>query len=506
VLSSTENVISYFTPIFDGTNKIVDFRLNFHNEQIKYVLQVEASELEQQLMSKVFPMHYENGVFEHLVACLNNNKTARFERKYVFNGNIFWFKTTAVKLDKGVLTTSIDTTLEKANTKNLSSLNRKLEKQNTKLKANRAFLTNIFKSISHIVMHFNSIRNSENQIVDLEIQFVNGRINDFLGIHPEQIKFKNVSEVFPTIFETGVFEKLVDAIENNRSIVYETSFEKDAQIHWFQATAIKLGDGVTVTTTEITNDKKQKEQLRLRNVELKKSNKDLEAFNRVVSHDLQEPLRKIQLFISRIMDNDSDEFSAKNLEYFGKIENAASRMRSLIINLLTYSQLDGKHQDFEPVDLNEILSKAKEDISDIFTGKSAKINIVKLPVVKGVPYQLEQLFVNLLSNALKYGNTYSETNITIECEKLHQNQIEEDFFKASSYYYKITVSDNGIGFPPEYSKKIFEVFQRLHQNSEYSGTGIGLAICKKIVESHNGYIHATSEPKIGSAFIIFLPA
>jgi signal transduction histidine kinase len=506
VLASTENVISYFTPIFDDVNKIVDFRIQFHNEQIKYVLQVEASQLEQKLMSTYFPMHFENGVFELLVKCINDGKTARFERPYEFKGVKFWFKTTIVKLDNGVLTTSTDTTSEKTIAKNLNSLNKKLEKQNTKLKGNRAFLTNLFKSISHIVMHFNSIRNNEGRIIDLEIQFVNGRINDFLGIHPNQIKFKKVSEVFPTIFETGVFEKLVDAIENNRSITYETTFELNNKMHWFQATAIKLGDGVTVTTVDVTDDKKQKEQLRVRNIELKKSNVDLEAFNRVASHDLQEPLRKIQLFISRILENRSDPLSATNREYFDKIENAATRMRSLIVNLLTYSHLDGKHQDFESVDLNDVLAKVKEDLYTIISETSVSIKEENLPIVSGVSYQLEQLFINLISNAMKYGNTTNKTIIEIRCEKVHQKQIEADFFKKNSFYFKITVKDNGIGFDPEYSKKIFEVFQRLHQNSEYSGTGIGLAICKKIVENHYGFIQATSEPNRGSTFSILLPA
>ncbi len=506
VLSSSENIISYFTPIVNEKKEIIDFNLDFHNDLIVEIAQLERSFMEHKPMSEVFPKNFENGVFEHLVTSFEENRVVKFENPYEFHDKEYWFKSTAVKLDKGVLITTMDTTFEKNTEENLFKLNQRLEKQNEELLYNSAFLTNVFKSISQIVMYFTSIRNAEGEIIDLEIQFVNSKIHDFMGIDPDIVKMKKVSEVFPTIFKNGVYEKLKYAIETNTAIDYETSFEKDNRTHWFKATAIKLEDGVTVTTQEITDDKNQKEQLRVRNLELRKSNMELEAFNRVASHDLQEPLRKIQLFISRIIENDKEKLSERNREYFGKIDNAASRMRSLIINLLTYSHIDGKHQDFEQTDLNEVLAKVKDDLFSSLTNSSVDIEHKELPTVKGVPYQLEQLFMNLISNAVKYSSKDKAALITIQSEKVAVKDIKEDFFKAHHHYFKISISDNGIGFSMDHASKIFEVFQRLHQKSEYSGTGIGLAICKKIVENHHGYISVTSEPSVGSTFEFYLPA
>ncbi|WP_419211295.1 ATP-binding protein [Maribacter sp. X9] len=506
VLSSTENIISYFTPIFDEHKRITDFGLSFYNDKIVDVVQLEMSFLQKQRMSVVFPMIFENGVFDHLVSCFEENRIVRFEAPYEFNQRLFWFKSTAVKLDNGILITSIDTTSERNTEEHLQTLNLTLEQQNRELASSRGFLTNVFKSISNIVIHFTSIRNHEGDIIDLELQFINSRVTDFLGINPDAIKHKKASEVFPSIFDGGIFKKLKKSIENNTNIEYETPFDKNGKTHWFKATAIKLGDGVTVSIQDVTDEKNQKEQLRLRNLELKKSNIELEAFNRVASHDLQEPLRKIQLFISRILENKDQQLSDKNVEYFNKIENAASRMRSLIINLLNYSHIDGKHQDFEPVDLNETLKRAKEDLSSIISETSSEIHHENLPTIKGVPYQLEQLFTNLISNGIKYNTREKTPRINITYEKVALKDIDEQFFKVDQYYYKLCFVDNGIGFSMKHSTKIFEVFQRLHQKSDYSGTGIGLAICKKIIENHHGHIHVTSEPNRGSTFICYLPA
>ncbi|MEO9892040.1 PAS domain-containing protein [Aurantibacter sp.] len=248
------------------------------------------------------------------------------------------------------------------------------------------------------------------------------------------------------------------------------------------------------------------EKLRVKNLELERSNVELDSFNRVASHDLQEPLRKIQMFLSRIADKEGDKLSEKGLEYFDKVNNAAQRMQSLIRNLLTYSRIDSTHGDFEKVDLNEVLEKVQDDIGERITDSNAVIVSEQLPKVKGIFFQLEQLFSNLISNALKYHDPLLAPKINLKSEKVHKEQIPEDFFKTYKHYYKITIVDNGIGFSEENAGKIFEVFQRLHQKNEYSGTGIGLAICKKIVENHHGNIHATSKLGKGSAFVIYLPA
>ena len=506
VLDSSDNIISYYTPIYNDDKEVIDFKLIFSNENIQNVLQKDIVDLELKLMSDILPKNFENGVFELLARCLKNEEAVKFEKKYEFNDKEYWFKTTAVKLDNGVLTTSINTTSEKNAETHLSALNKRLENQNVQLLDNRAFLTNIFKSTSHIVMHLTSIRDTTGKIFDLELKFINDKIQPIIGNIPAEIVSKKASEIFPLIFTNGVFEKLVEAIESTKPVEYETYYDMDDQTVWFHATAIKLGDGVTVTVRDITQVKEKSEQLRLRNLELTRSNTELEAFNRIASHDLQEPLRKIQMFISLITENGKENISSKNQKYFDKIKSAAQRMQALIINLLSYSRIEGKHENFKKVDLNDALNKIKDDLSVAIEDTSTKITSTKLPKIQGVPYQLEQLLSNLISNAIKYRSLEHKPIIEIRSEKVHQQEIPEDFFKNSVYYYKISITDNGIGFSQEHGEKIFEVFQRLHQKAEYSGTGIGLAICKKIIENHHGHIYATGRPKKGSAFVFYLPA
>jgi light-regulated signal transduction histidine kinase (bacteriophytochrome) len=331
-------------------------------------------------------------------------------------------------------------------------------------------------------------------------------LNAVTNDNPEKVKNKKVSEIFPTVFHSGVFENLVDAIENDNVVEYEVPYEGNGENQWFSATAIKLNDGVTVTTRNITEERQKTEALRSNNHELIRSNEELQSFNRVVSHDLQEPLRKIQLFISRISEDDKETLSEKLRLYFDKIESAAERMQTLINNLLTYSSMEGKHRNFESVNLNEILEKVKADLVNTIDETGAILNFGNLPIIKGVSHQFEQLFSNLISNAIKYRSENRIPQITIRSEKISRNKLPEIFYKSENFYHKITVTDNGIGFHAKHSKKIFEVFQRLHHKSEYSGTGIGLSICKKVVENHRGYIFATSEPEKGSVFVLYLPA
>src|SRR5690606_19323733 len=210
-------------------------------------------------------------------------------------------------------------------------------------------------------------------------------------------------------------------------------------------------------------------------------------------------------FISRIDEAEKSKLSEKGKDHLEKINHVAARMQSLIQNLLAYSRIDSKHEDFENIDLNGILDKIQEDYAERLKEVNAELVWEKLPVVQGVGFQLEQLFDNLVSNALKYRKPNLATKIFIKSEKVQSKELPDDFLKHSKTYHRISVRDNGIGFGNENAHKIFEVFQRLHQKTEYSGTGIGLAICKKIVENHHGIIHASSELGKGSVFTIYLP-
>ena len=259
-------------------------------------------------------------------------------------------------------------------------------------------------------------------------------------------------------------------------------------------------------TRDITEDYEKTQLIEERNKELEKTVKELTEFNHVASHDLQEPLRKIQTFISRIEDKEVENLSENGKTYFERIKNAASRMRILIDDLLQYSRTSRTKNDFEKVDLNTTIENAIGELSETIKEKKAVVDFDKLPQVKGVVFQLNQLFINLVSNSLKYAKEDEIPSIKIQSKKTSGKTDKNIPENDKRTFYKITITDNGIGFEQEFSEKIFNLFQRLHGKTDYPGTGVGLAICKKIVDNHKGYITAKSSLGNGAKFSIYLPS
>jgi PAS domain S-box-containing protein len=239
--------------------------------------------------------------------------------------------------------------------------------------------------------------------------------------------------------------------------------------------------------------------------ELERSNSELESFNYVASHDLQEPLRKIIAFIQRITEKEKDNLSDLAKDYFARITGSASRMQSLIDAFLSYSQTSNASISFEQTDLNFLLEDVKTDLHEVIEEKKASIRSEPLPSLKVIPLQFHQLFINLISNSIKYAKTGTDPVIKISAQLIAGKEIGREWSDPGTSYWKISFEDNGIGFDQQYEHKIFELFQRLHGKSDYSGTGIGLAICKKIMRNHSGSVTATGEKGVGSVFSLFVP-
>ncbi|WP_420933114.1 sensor histidine kinase [Alteromonas sp. A081] len=239
--------------------------------------------------------------------------------------------------------------------------------------------------------------------------------------------------------------------------------------------------------------------------ELARSNRELEDFAFVASHDLQEPLRKIRAFGNRIESGYGDVIDERGKDFLARMLNAAERMSMLISDLLSFSRVSTRGKEFVDVELNTIFSSVLSDLEIAIEEKSAQVNVTNMPSIRGDKSQLEQLFLNLISNALKFQTADVAPVIDIERKDLTVDE-RSALLKSDEYeWIKITVSDNGIGFEQSFSEKIFAPFQRLHGRSEYKGTGIGLAVCRRIVERHNGTIAATSEIGKGAKFDIILP-
>jgi two-component system CheB/CheR fusion protein len=250
--------------------------------------------------------------------------------------------------------------------------------------------------------------------------------------------------------------------------------------------------------------KRRARQLQLKNTELGNANKDLTSFTYVSSHDLQEPLRKIQNFITCIQIDEEEKLSESARVYFGRIKDTASRMQLLIEDLLAYSRAKGK-QNFEDAELNEVFDSVITEFKEAFDTKKATIEVLALGKARIIPFQFRQLIHNLISNSLKFSKPGRMTHIRVRERIIKAGKSSNKKLSAKKNYLNIIFTDNGIGFKPEYEERIFEVFQRLHSFDEYNGTGIGLAICKRIAENHNGIITATGSENKGARFDIYLP-
>jgi PAS domain S-box-containing protein len=293
---------------------------------------------------------------------------------------------------------------------------------------------------------------------------------------------------------------------------------KDGTTFWGSIVITAIHDehgnvtGFSKITRELTERKLAEDRLiqfadniERKNKKLEQANKELESFSYIASHDLQEPLRKIQAFTSRLLQKENDNLSEWGKEVFAKVQNSANRMQRLIEALLSFSRLDKTQELFEHTDINHLLEETKHNLHEVIESKHAIIQSDHLPLMNVIPIQFQQLLTNLINNAIKYSK--SEVNPFIQITygiKEGKNIIGNSPHDKNKYHH-ICIIDNGIGFDQQYSDKIFELFQRLHGKSEYEGTGIGLAICKKIVDNHHGFINAKGEPGKGAEFNIYIP-
>ncbi len=264
---------------------------------------------------------------------------------------------------------------------------------------------------------------------------------------------------------------------------------------------IRIGVNFDITEEQLINI-----TLEQNHTALAQKNIQLASFNHMASHDLQEPLRKIQTFISRISEKDRAALSESGNVSLSKIEIAATRMRALIDNLLLFASAEKADKIFKISDLNLLIKKAVQECAHHIEEKNAVIETVVMPTLNVIPMQIEQLFINLLNNALKFSKPNIPPLIKIDCDIVEAKDYPALKTEPDKKFYKISVTDNGLGFEQQYAETIFNIFNRLQTTIAYKGTGIGLSICKKIVENHHGFITAQGMIDKGATFFVFLPA
>jgi PAS domain S-box-containing protein len=337
-----------------------------------------------------------------------------------------------------------------------------------------------------------------NEIFDTEIS---GTQNDYVSrLQPDDVEQR--IKAHEEALLTGKLEYESRVLKKDGSQIWIHAFG-----HYYfdeEGKPEKLIGIVRDITREKESEKELEKRVKERTEELEKLNEELQQFLYVSSHDLKEPLRKIHTFTDRIIEA-LPKSETKLLGFGEKIMASSARMTTLINDLLHYSTLSNTNVTFEHVDLNAVIKNIWEDMEIIVHEKKASIHLSNLPIINGIPFQINQLFYNLLNNALKFSKADISPDITIRCSVLEEHERLHFASLKQKSYYKIEVEDNGIGFEPGYAEKIFVVFQRLHMRHEYSGNGIGLSICKKIVQNHKGLIYAKATPGAGSTFTIILP-
>lgn len=420
------------------------------------------------------------------------------------NGNYHWFHTYGTifdRNDKGmveqVLNISLDITEQREASK-------KIEEQ-------EQFIKNIADA-SPTILYVFDVQKESFAYVNHEIYFV-------MGYTPEEI-LEMGSNATDHLYHPDDFHLLPERRQSDRRIVesdimiqYECRMKaRNGEWQWFLVREVVFrtdenGQPLQIVgaALDISKRKEMERTLLQNSFMLEQSNASLEEFAYVASHDLKEPLRKISTFGDRLMTTQADKLAPEGKIYLNKIVDASQRMQTMISDLLSISMISG-NKAFEPYSLQKVLDETLQTLEYKVEQKNALVESDGLPVANIVPSQFRQLFQNLLSNSMKFIQPDVQPKITIRHQYLSPQDVNSFQINAATRYLQVEFSDNGIGFENEFAGKIFLIFQRLHGRSEYEGSGIGLAICKKIVEHHGGIIYASGEPEKGATFTIILPA
>lgn len=366
------------------------------------------------------------------------------------------------------------------------------------------------------VATYEPVRDETGTIIDFRYTLANQASLDMLGLTPEVLYTKTLcgltaSADRPLLGGRDAFDRYVTVVQTGESV----TMERQILGRWYLVSAVRFNtDGLLTSSIDITEIKQAREQLAQINTQLQRSNESLDQFASVASHDLQEPLRKIISFGDLLADQYGSELG-DGVVLLQRMQSAATRMQILIRDLLAYARLSkgagpapgqAAHQ---LINLNELVGDVLGDLEVAVTEKGAVVEVGELPTLAGDALQLRQVFQNLLSNALKFTQPGRTPRITFRCETMSGQEVPAGLIGPAGNpkaYYAITVADNGIGFSDKYRERIFGAFERLHgKNSTYGGSGIGLAIVRRVMDNHNGAVTAQSVEGEGATFTLYLP-
>ncbi|MGF7216415.1 signal transduction histidine kinase [Spirosoma lacussanchae] len=481
---------------------IVNFRYKFINQiALRDTFRRHPEQLHDitgRLLTDFFPSIRDTALFHTYVQVIETGKPQRVEQHYNVDHRDIWvIQSVAPFGQDGVM-------LSYSETSDLHQAARRLSRQTN-------LLNGVLNSSPHGIVVFETIRDGLGQLTGFHITLVNQMFELQTGRTSSYFVGLSLNDIYP--IGPGRVEQLKRLLETGQPIHFDEFIP--ALGRWFNLTLTRLNDGFVATVQDITTEKQVQQQLEETVQELHRSNRNLEQFAYVASHDLQEPLRKIVAFGDVLNSQFASQMSEPASDLIRRMQRSAGRMRSLVQDLLTYARLSGSRDTFGLVDLNQLLASVMDDLEITIQERNTRVDIGMLPAVWGDAALLWQLFQNLMSNALKFqkpGQHLSgplphvrvQGRVATDTE-LPAGLSATDVSQSGRRYAIIEVIDNGIGFDERYLDRIFTIFQRLHGNLHFGGTGVGLAICKKVIDLHGGTITALSREGEGATFVLYLP-
>ncbi|WP_018615178.1 sensor histidine kinase [Segetibacter koreensis] len=490
VINGSVTGILSMEAVRNDRGEIVDFIMLSFNRAAEWILNISANEWIGKRYFSLFPQAAE--FFEVHKKALLTGFTQRSELYYDDERLRAWFDFSAVKGGEDIIIATFnDITAKKAATL-------QIEKQ-------KKLLDSVINNSTSGLLYCQSLQDEEGTITDFKPLLANQQAADLMGFSMDYFMSLSIRQIHEIRKATDIVEMYIKVVETGEPASVDYYFGSLQK--WFGISAVRLEDGFLVTYTDITETKNLQLQLEKSIEDLRKSNVNLEEFAYAASHDLQEPIRKVHFFANRIKEQYLENFDETGIRYFDRLEVATERMRKLVEDLLAYSQASNIPLSFEEINLNQKLQLVLDDMEVGIADKKAQITIGQLPIIRGNRRQLQQLFQNLIGNALKYSkqNVIPQIHISSTVITGMESGLNLSPELLNKQYYLIEVKDNGIGFDQKDAERIFNVFQRLHGNAEYKGTGIGLSIARKVVENHNGFIYAKSIEGLGSSFFVGFP-
>lgn len=486
VLDGSISGIMSYNSIRNDAGQLVDFELRSVNRAAEEIVRQRAEDIVGKTLLELYPEEVDMGLFDLYCQAIETGVPLRRQVCYAEKDGERWLDLSANRFDDGLVVSFIDITETR---------------QAQVMVRNQASL---FTTMSQSVPDLGVLVCDP----DYRILFANGDLPDIFSQTKVELIGKRLEEVMSIDMATYTRQNFGDALAGRSRYMNEEIAHQHYEVF---VGPVSDADGKTVmavaTLRNITSVKQAHQQLETSIQELKRSNQNLEQFAYIASHDLQEPLRKIQSFGDVLRDQYDMLLGEQGTDLIRRMQTAAVRMSVLIRDLLMYSRVASHKEVFQPVNLNQLMVEVLDDLETVIKEKQAVITVDQLPTVWGSALQLRQLFQNLLSNSLKFNRIGVVPQIGIHTQRRNGYDLISSLegTKSATGYAEITINDNGIGFEPDQAERIFQIFQRLHGRNEFSGTGIGLAIVQKVIENHNGSIQATALPGKGASFRMMLP-